>query len=65
MPDERDQIFYDLAKGCKVRLITGNFKYYPVNYFHRIFFYVWKFAIIENSYYNISIESGWQSGFTD
>ena len=31
MPDEKDQIFYHLAKGCKARLITGNFKHYPVD----------------------------------
>ena len=31
MPDEKDRIFYDMAKSCKARLITGNFKHYPVD----------------------------------
>lgn len=31
MPDEKDRIFYDVAKSCRARLITGNFKHYPVD----------------------------------
>lgn len=31
MLDEKDRIFYDLAKSCKARLITGNFKHYPTD----------------------------------
>jgi len=31
MPDEKDRAFYDVAKSCKARLVTGNFKHYPVD----------------------------------
>lgn len=31
MPDEKDRIFYDIAKSCKAKLITGSFKHYPVD----------------------------------
>lgn len=31
MRDEKDRVFYDLAKSCKARLVTGNIKYYPVD----------------------------------
>lgn len=31
MPDEKDRIFYDIAKCCKARLVTGNRKHYPVD----------------------------------
>lgn len=29
--DEKDRIFYDIAKCCKARLVTGNNKHYPVD----------------------------------
>ncbi|MCM1386420.1 MAG: putative toxin-antitoxin system toxin component, PIN family [Bacillus sp. (in: Bacteria)] len=29
--DEKDRIFYDIAKSCKIKLITGNTKHYPVD----------------------------------
>lgn len=31
MPDEKDRIFYDIAKYCKAKLVTGNRKHYPVD----------------------------------
>lgn len=31
VPDEKDRIFYDIAKCCKARLVTGNHKHYPVD----------------------------------
>lgn len=31
VPDEKDRIFYDIAKCCKARLVTGNNKHYPVD----------------------------------
>ena len=31
MPDEKDRIFYDIAKCCKAKLVTGNRKHYPVD----------------------------------
>lgn len=31
IPDEKDRAFYDLAKVCKAKLITGNIKHYPVD----------------------------------
>lgn len=31
VPDEKDRIFYDIAKCCKARLVTGNSKHYPVD----------------------------------
>lgn len=31
MPDEKDRIFFDVAKCCKARLLTGNVKHYPVD----------------------------------
>jgi putative PIN family toxin of toxin-antitoxin system len=31
MPDNKDRAFYDLAKSCKARLLTGNIKHYPVD----------------------------------
>ena len=31
MPDEKDRIFFDVAKCCKARLLTGNNKHYPVD----------------------------------
>ncbi len=31
MKDEKDRVFYDLAKSCKARLVTGNIKHYPVD----------------------------------
>lgn len=31
MPDEKDRIFYDIARCCKARLVTGNVKHYPVD----------------------------------
>lgn len=31
VPDEKDRVFYDLAKACRARLITGNIKHYPVD----------------------------------
>ncbi|MCM1126230.1 MAG: hypothetical protein NC429_07125 [Lachnospiraceae bacterium] len=31
IPDEKDRMFYDIAKCCHARLITGNNKYYPID----------------------------------
>lgn len=31
MKDEKDRVFFDLAKSCKARLVTGNIKHYPVD----------------------------------
>lgn len=31
MLDEDDRAFYDLAKSCKAKLVTGNIKHYPVD----------------------------------
>lgn len=31
MKDKKDRVFYDLAKSCKARLVTGNIKHYPVD----------------------------------
>lgn len=31
MPDEKDRIFFDVAKCCKARLLTGNARHYPVD----------------------------------
>lgn len=31
MLDEKDRVFYDLAKSCKAKLVTGNIKHYPVD----------------------------------
>lgn len=31
MKDEKDRVFYDFAKSCKARLVTGNIKHYPVD----------------------------------
>lgn len=31
MKDEKDRIFYDVARTCKARLVTGNLKHYPVD----------------------------------
>lgn len=31
VPDEKDRVFYDLAKACRARLITGNVKHYPID----------------------------------
>ena len=31
MKDEKDRVFYDLAKSCRARLVTGNIKHYPVD----------------------------------
>lgn len=31
VPDEKDRIFYDIAKSCKAKLVTGNMKHYPVD----------------------------------
>ena len=31
MPDEKDRSFFDVAKCCKARLLTGNNKHYPVD----------------------------------
>lgn len=28
---QKDRIFYDIAKCCKARLVTGNNKHYPVD----------------------------------
>lgn len=29
--DEKDRVFYDVAKCCKARLLTGNNRHYPVD----------------------------------
>ncbi len=31
IPDEKDRIFYDTARCTRSKLITGNFKHYPVD----------------------------------
>lgn len=31
MPDEKDRVFYDVARCCKAKLLTGNTKHYPVD----------------------------------
>ena len=31
VPDEKDRVFYDLAKACRARLVTGNIKHYPID----------------------------------
>ncbi len=31
MPDEKDRVFYDVARCCKAKLLTGNNKHYPVD----------------------------------
>lgn len=31
MPDEKDRVFFDVAKCCRARLLTGNIKHYPVD----------------------------------
>lgn len=31
MQDEKDRIFFDVAKCCKARLLTGNARHYPVD----------------------------------
>lgn len=31
VPDEEDRAFFDLAKACKAKLVTGNIKHYPVH----------------------------------
>lgn len=31
MPDEKDRVFFDVAKCCRARLLTGNMKHYPVD----------------------------------
>lgn len=31
MPDEKDRVFFDIAKCCRARLLTGNIKHYPVH----------------------------------
>lgn len=31
MKDEKDRVFYDIAKSCRARLVTGNIKHYPVD----------------------------------
>ena len=31
MPDEKDRVFYDVAKCTKSRLVTGNSRHYPVD----------------------------------
>lgn len=33
MPDEKDRIFYDVARCCQAKLLTGNNKHYPVDEF--------------------------------
>ena len=31
VPDEGDRVFYDIAKCCHARLVTGNHKHYPID----------------------------------
>lgn len=31
MPDDNDRIFYNTAKCCKAKLLTGNVRHYPVD----------------------------------
>lgn len=31
MPDDNDRIFYNTAKCCKAKLLTGNIRHYPVD----------------------------------
>lgn len=31
MIDEKDRVFFDVAKCCKAKLLTGNAKHYPVD----------------------------------
>lgn len=31
MPDEKDRVFFDVARCCRARLLTGNIKHYPVH----------------------------------
>lgn len=31
MPDEKDREFFDVARSCRARLLTGNIKHYPVD----------------------------------
>lgn len=31
MIDESDRVFYDLAKSCGAKLITGNIKHFPID----------------------------------
>lgn len=31
IPDEKDRVFFDVAKCCKAKLFTGNIKHYPVD----------------------------------
>lgn len=31
MPDEKDRVFFDVARCCRARLLTGNIKHYPVD----------------------------------
>ena len=31
MRDEKDRVFFDVAKCCKARLLTGNSRHYPVD----------------------------------
>ncbi|MCM1267829.1 MAG: putative toxin-antitoxin system toxin component, PIN family [Bacteroidales bacterium] len=33
MPDEKDRAFYDIAKCCHAKLVTGNIRHYPVDEF--------------------------------
>lgn len=45
IPDEKDRIFYDVAKCSKSRLVTGNFKHYPVD---EIVTALWEFQKIKD-----------------
>ncbi len=31
MRDEKDRVFFDVAKCCRARLLTGNSRHYPVD----------------------------------
>lgn len=31
IPDEKDRIFYDVARCSRSKLVTGNFRHYPVD----------------------------------
>ena len=31
LPDEDDRCFWDVAKACNARLVTGNLRHYPVD----------------------------------
>lgn len=31
MPDEKDRVFFDVARCCRAKLLTGNIRHYPVD----------------------------------